>query len=84
MTYRWTQIDDYTYSVVKYLMNRHGIDRAYQTAEPLLWYIRTGRASVQFMKQLVTVRPYVIGRLLEKGGSYDETIARIKNRAGKE
>ena len=45
---------------------------------PLAWYVNTGRASTEFLRALVTARPFMVARRLHEGGSYDEVIGRIK------
>ena len=73
-----TLIDNYIWNVKLYMMKHYGCDNADCEIDPLAWYINTGRASVDFLGRLVTKKPYMIGRLLHKGGSYDETIKRIR------
>lgn len=59
----------------------HG-ERTYREAEilaePLAWYIETGRAPTPFLQKLVGIRPFLIVRRLEKGGSTNEVVERIK------
>ena len=74
--------DRYIWKIESYLMRKHGVDEAHRLLEPLAWYIWTCRASVDFLHKLTQTKPYVIGRLLAKGGSTDEAIARIKARIG--
>ena len=47
---------------------------------PLNWYISSGRASTPFIKGLLTIRPDCIARILIKGGSDQEIVARILNK----
>ena len=75
-------IDDYLWRVKRYLMQRHGCDAADREIDPLTWYVTTGRATILFLENMVAKKPYTIGRLLHKGGSYDETIERIANYIG--
>lgn len=49
---------------------------------PLNWYISSGRAPTPFIKQLLTVRPDVIARILVNGGSDLDIVDRIKSRIG--
>ena len=51
---------------------------------PLTWYIGTGRASLDFMRALVAVRPYYIACVLAKGGSDMAVMDAIKRRIGYE
>lgn len=72
--------DRYMDSILSYLMKKHGVDAAYRMIDPLRWYIITGRASIDFIDRLMEVKPFVIGRLLAKEGSYDDAISRVKTR----
>lgn len=78
----WTLIDQQLWAVKKYLMPRVGVDQAAQDVAPLNWYIGTGRASVDFLRAFVQAKPYMIGRKLHQGGSYDEAIRRVKKYLG--
>ena len=53
------------------------------TAESLTgdleWYIRTGRATPEFLRKLVRSKPFMIARRIAHGGSTDEGVARIKD-----
>lgn len=73
-----TKLDDFMWQVELYLMKRYGVDEAKRTMYPLIWYIHTGRASTQFLKALISSKPYMIGRMLHQEGSIDETVNRIK------
>ena len=73
-----TSVDIYIWKVQKYMMTHYGCDNAIREIDPLIWYIQTGRASGQTIRALLEKKPYMIGRLLHKGGSHDECIARIK------
>ena len=72
------------WSIRKYLMHKHGCDMAEYDIQALEWYIDTGRASVDFLKAFHSAKPFMIGRLLHKGGSYDEIISRVKKYIGVE
>lgn len=74
--------DRYIWAVENYLMRKHGVDAAHRMLEPLTWYIWTCRASVDFLRKLTDTKPYIIGRILAKGGSTDEVINNIKKRIG--
>lgn len=74
------RIDRYLWKVERYLHHHYTVDEAYRLYEPLAWYIYTCRASAGFIDRLLTIQPYVIGRILAKGGSTDEAIARVKAR----
>lgn len=77
-----TKYDQYLWKVESYLMDRYGVTEAWRMLDPLKWYIDTGRASVTFLNLLLDVKPYCIGKILAKGGSYDETIKRVRKRIG--
>ncbi len=76
-------IDAYLYDIQKYLWKRHGVDETDRMIDPLLWYITTGRASAQWIHKLMSVKPFVIARILEKDYSYGETIMAVKERVAK-
>ena len=77
-----TMIDDYLYRIESYLTQHHGSSIAYLDIDPLRWYIRTGRASTQFLGLLLQKKPYMIARKLHDGGSTDEAVQRIKDYIG--
>lgn len=56
-----------------------GWDESGSEIAPLEWYVNTGRASVEFLRALVTAKPFMVARRLHKGGSYDEAVSRIKD-----
>ena len=64
--------------IQRYLMERYGVDQAVQDITPLSWYIGTGRASVDFIRAVLTGKHFMIARKLHKGGTYDEVIQRVK------
>jgi len=71
-------IDSSLWNITVYLMRKYGCDTAYREISPLSWYINTGRASTEFIRQLAKAKPFMIGRMLHKGGSDDEIIKRVK------
>jgi len=71
-------VNDHLWKVRCYLMKRHGVDAADRIIDPLEWYISTGRASGEFLRKFVGAKPFVIGRVLEKGGTHEEAVARVK------
>lgn len=77
-----TAIDNYLWSVERYLMQRYGSRIANVEIDPLRWYILTGRASAEFLLRLAQAKPYMIARKLHAGGSHDEAIGRIKEYLG--
>lgn len=74
----YTKIENFLYEIEHYLMEKYGCDAAYRELSPLKWYITTGRASAPFLHSLLESKPFVIARLLHKGGSDDEVISRLK------
>lgn len=77
-----TLIDSYLWRVQKSIMDKRGVDESYRLMDPLLWYVNTGRASVVFLGKLIERKPYMIARILMKGGSHDDVIRAIKNYIG--
>lgn len=77
-----TTIDTGLWAIQRCLMNKYGIDTARRDMEPLKWYIETGRASTPFIASLLDARPWMIARMLHKGGSYDAVLKRIKKYVG--
>lgn len=73
-----TLVDSFILSVDEYLVRKYGYRTAENDIAPLLWYIRTGRASVNFLGCLTSREAYLIAKRLHEGGSYDEVIDRIK------
>lgn len=74
--------DTYIYKIEKYLMERYGVDAMYRMLDPLTWYINTGRASATFLQMLAQEKPFVISRILAKGGSHDDVIRKIRKKIG--
>ena len=75
-------IDMFLWNVRHYLERKYGSREAERMSDPLFWYVRTNRASLDFLGKLIEKKPYLIGRVLAKGGSYDEAIQRVKNYIG--
>ena len=80
MTISSTTIDTQLWRITMYLARRHGLDASYRMVAPLKWYISTGRASIHFLHCLLDSKPYIIGRVLAKGGSDDEVIRSLRSR----
>lgn len=76
----YTLIESRLWDVQTWLARRYTVDTAEGILAPLRWYIWTGRASVPFLRAYCEAKTFVIGRILIKGGSYDEIIARLKKR----
>ena len=72
------RIDNFIWKTKLYLMRKYGCDAADREISPLAWYINTGRASVPFLKALIASKPFMVARILHKGGSDDEIISRVK------
>ncbi|MBR3237003.1 MAG: hypothetical protein IKF99_01045 [Oscillospiraceae bacterium] len=53
-------------------------DEANRLNAPLEWYVWTGRAPLDFLRLLMAAKPFMIARKLRMGGSYDETVERVK------
>ena len=73
-----TLIDDMYLQIERYLW-RYGVDQASRDLAPLHWYIDTGRASNDFIRACAMAKPFMIGRKLHQGGSYQEVVQRIKD-----
>ena len=75
------KIDFYLNDAWRYLLKKYGVNRSSQIIAPLEWYIRTGRASADWEKHLMGVKPYVVCRILEKHyGTYEEPLELITSR----
>lgn len=75
-------IDEALWDIESYIMSREGVDAAYRLMSPLNWYVETGRASTQFLRWLVNVKPFIAARILMKGGTDQNVIDALKNKAG--
>ena len=54
------------------------IATAESLVDPLNWYIKTGRASAEFLHKLVKSKPFMIARRISHGGSTEEVMDRVK------
>ena len=70
------------WAIQRYLMQRYGVDQSAQDVAPLSWYIDTGRASVDFIRMVLTAKPFMVARKLHEGGTYDDVIQRVKSYIG--
>jgi len=70
--------------IQRYLMQHYGVDQSAQDIAPLSWYIGTGRATVDFIRKVLTAKPFMVARKLHEGGTYDEVIQRVKHYIGYE
>lgn len=74
-----TRTESYLYEVRRYLWSKAAsMAEADRLAEPLAWYIWSGRASTAWLKTLYSLATWRVGRSLLKGGSTAEAIDRIK------
>lgn len=74
----YQKVDDKLWQVQMYLAKSMSFDEAERTVYPLRWYVNTGRASVPFLKALLSAKTYMVARKLSVGGSVDECIARVR------
>lgn len=81
-TYNYAGLEAYTHDVKMFLAKKHGIDAAERMIDPLTWWVFTGRATLTECKALVEKRPYVIGKILEKGGTINNQVDAIKRKIG--
>lgn len=65
--------------IQRYLMQRYGVDESERDIAPLVWYVETGRACPDFIRAVLTVKPFMVARKLHEGGTYDDAIKRVKN-----
>lgn len=75
-----TGIDSYLWDTTHYLMERYGVDAAERMVSPLRYYLDTGRGSVPFLRLLLGTKPFIIARILAKGGADADIIMAIKRR----
>ena len=78
-------VDNYIWKVQQKIIEKHGYtyDQSYNVVYPLSYYVNTGRASAEFLRNMQYVKPYVIARILVKGfehGTVDECIAAFKKK----
>lgn len=78
-------VDNYIWKVQQKIIEKYGYtyDQSYNVVYPLSYYVNTGRASAEFLRNVQYVKPYVMARILAKkyeNGTVDECIAAIKNK----
>ena len=80
----YSAVDEGLYQIKKAMMRTKEIslDDASIIMCPLYWYVGTGRASCDFLRKMLTVKPYMIARKLYEGGTDEEVIERIKDYLG--
>ena len=76
----YAKIEAFLWNVEYCLMRKYGSAPAEREMYPLKWYINTGRAPTIFLANLIEAKPFVIARLLHKGGTDEEVIRRIKTK----
>ena len=74
------RLDEKMHNIRMYLWKKCGSLQGDNYFYPLEWYVSTGRASREFLKKLMDSKPFIIGRILAKGGSYEEAIANVKRK----
>ena len=79
-----TLIDNYLNDIYTYLSGQYGWHVAERDMYPLKWYINSGRASLAFLGKMIDKKPYMIGRKLHQGGSYEDAVNRICSYIGYE
>jgi len=72
-----TMIDNLLFFIEMYLSRHYGFRQAQSDLSPLKWYINSNRATLDFLGKLVEAKPFMIGRKLHEGGSYEEAIDRV-------
>lgn len=82
ITGEWVYISNTTmecalWAIQRSIANKYGWTQSERDIEPLNWYINTGRACHDFKAKLLDAKPFMVGRILHKGGSYEETIDRV-------
>ena len=77
-----TAIDTCIWSIKRYMMKKYGCDSANALFAPLEWYVTTDRASLDFLRWLLSAKTFVIARSLARGGSYDDAISRLMAKVG--
>ena len=73
-----TAIDECLWAIEKELWSVVGIDQASRDMTPLKWYVNTGRASVEFLRCLFSVKASSVAKILRMGGSDEMVIKAIK------
>ena len=73
-----TSIETGLWAIERYLIKHYGTAQAARDMAPIIWYINTGRASCDYLRDLLSAKPFVIARALHKGGSYDDALARVR------
>lgn len=77
-----TAIETGLWHIERYLMDKYGGQQASVDCAPLKWYINTGRAPLDFIRLVLNAKPFMIGRKLHEGGSYEDAINRVAKYIG--
>ena len=77
-------IENGLWRIQRYLIYRRGltVSESERAVAPLAWYVATGRASADFLRRMLTAKPFMLARKLTQGGSDDEILRRIKKYLG--
>lgn len=78
----YVSVDECLWQIKARLMGKYGCDQADNDIAPLSWYVSTGRASCEFLRLLVSAKPFMVARKLHDGGTYSEALDRIKQYIG--
>lgn len=77
------EVDEYIWKVRMYLWKKCGSTNETDIMiYPLTYYVNTGRASTPFLKALLKIKPYIIGRHLikHKDGCLDDQVKLLKEK----
>lgn len=77
-----TGIENYISDLKLYISQREDIKTADRMIFPLVYYINTGRASTDFIKNLLNMKFYSIYTVLRKQKSDNEIIQLLKKKVG--
>ena len=74
------KVDEYIWNVRMYLWKKCGMRETDRIIDPLVYYVGTGRASTSFLKALLEIKPYIVGRHLLKhdDGCLDDQVKLLK------
>jgi hypothetical protein len=75
-------VENGLYAIQRRIIDKYGYSQSVEDIYPLNWYIGTGRASVEFLRLLLTAKPFMIARKLHEGGSVQEVVDRIRTYLG--
>lgn len=83
--YGWSYagLEAYIDDAWRYVLKKSAsVDAADRIMSPLEWWIKTGRASQYECKNLIAVKPYIIGRILMEKDlmPYDDIILALKEK----